>query len=764
MYDYKLHIYDLDNDSLLLKKLGIVLGTQATIGSDQSSDVFINNSIIAHNHVSISYQQKGKMMIINNAKDHQTYYNGKILRFGEGRVLKHGDKIQMLSNLGNYEGVLLVITKPFFEHDVNTKTDLIDKLKNKSKVFIGRDESCDLVLKSMAVSGVHASIAKVDNDYILQDLNSTNGTYVDGKRITKPTRVTKNSKIYITKFVICLQGNNDTGLSGVTSIQDRLAIETKGILKEYPDKKNRSKKNIVLQSTDLQIASGTLTGLMGPSGCGKSTLLKSLNGDTPASRGDVYLFNLNLIENYDYLKTQIGYVPQDDTIHKNLKVRETLYYTAKLRLPNPNDLEINEKIDHVLGSLNLNEHENKYVYELSGGQRKRLCVANELLTDPTLLFLDEPTSPLDPKNIKDFLEMLRKLSKEHQTTVVMVTHKPEDLKFMDDVIFMAEGGHITYHDNKDGYMDYFKVNSPVDVYPLIADENAKYWIRKYNDDKLLQKNIDNLNDSKSLKTNNKSFLFQFFWLSKRNVSIKLNDKQASLVMLCQAPIIAFLVCIIFNQINISLLFIIALSSIWFGTNNASREIVSENAIFKRERMFNLDIWPYIFSKLFVLSLFSLAQSFLFVLMISIGFIDSVITLNNPVLVFLWISLVSVTATVMGLLISSLGKNVESVLSIVPIVLIPQIMLAGVVEKITSPLVEIISYFTLSRWGTEALTIIQEDIGLEISAVDALKLKFYDDCYLCPDGVSQDIIILLSLMFVMLIVIRTVLKNKDSVSI
>ena len=144
---------------------------------------------------------------------------------------------------------------------------------------------------------------------------------------------------------------------------------------------------------------------MGPSGCGKSTLLRALNGDFPATEGKVYIHDMELYGNYDYLKRLIGYVPQDDIVHKELSVENSLYYAAKLRLSSDVSKEdIWFKINEVLTNLNINDSEirKRKVKDLSGGQRKRVSIAVELLTDPSILFLDEPTSPLDPKLLKIF--------------------------------------------------------------------------------------------------------------------------------------------------------------------------------------------------------------------------------------------------------------------------------------------------------------------------------------------------------------------------
>ena len=183
-------------------------------------------------------------------------------------------------------------------------------------------------------------------------------------------------------------------------------------------------------------------------------------------------------------------------------------------------------------------------------------------------------------------------------------------------------------------------------------------------------------------------------------------------MIGQAPIIALLLCLIFGKVTQSVPFFMTICAIWFGASNAAREIVSELAIYKRERMFNQGVFPYIFSKIAVLGTFASIQALLFTLIISINYTtsnDANVAWNDPLFTFLWMTLISISASMMGLLLSAVVSSTEKVMNLVPLVLIPQIMLAGVMESIQNQAVEILSYFTLSRWGTEGLSIIQDDV-------------------------------------------------------
>jgi len=163
----------------------------------------------------------------------------------------------------------------------------------------------------------------------------------------------------------------------------------------------------------------------------------------------------------------------------------------------------------------------------------------------------------------------------------------------------------------------------------------------------------------------------------------------------------------------------AISAIWFGANNAAREIVGELPIYRRERMFNQGILPYIFSKITVLGAFATVQSLLFTVIISLFYStnsETDVAWTNPGLTFTWMLFISIASSMMGLLLSAVVDSSEKVMTIIPIALIPQIMLAGVVAKVENGFVEILSYFTLSRWGTEGLSIIQKDVASETLSV------------------------------------------------
>ena len=268
-------------------------------------------------------------------------------------------------------------------------------LSHRDSVTIGRDPRCDVVIDHPLVSWHHARIQRQGVTFEVVDLGSTNGTFVAGQRIRRAP-ITPGTPLGVATATLLLDQHG--ALRRVDSSQGiTLDIEGLGV-----DKGRGASRFSLLEKVSLTIRPGELVGIMGPSGAGKTTLLESLNGYDPPTAGRVVLNGRDLYQHYDRFRLDIGYVPQDDILHPQLRVKDALFYTARLRLPpDTRPQEIEARITRILDDLHIQEIADRRIGSpaekdkvLSGGQRKRVNLAMELLTDPGLLFLDEPTSGL----------------------------------------------------------------------------------------------------------------------------------------------------------------------------------------------------------------------------------------------------------------------------------------------------------------------------------------------------------------------------------
>ena len=244
-----------------------------------------------------------------------------------------------------------------------------------------------------------------------------------------------------------------------------------------------------------------------------------------------------------------------------------------------------------------------------------------------------------------------------------------------------------------------------------------------------------------------------------------NDFGTLLIQLCQAPIIALLVISIFKQLDQTVLFFIVISAIWFGTNNSSKEIVSEEKIFKRERMYNQGIVPYIFSKILVLSVLGFFQSFIFVYILFENYRSSVVSVENPLELISWMVFITIVSTLFGLTLSTVASSTEKVMGMIPIVLIPQIMFSGVMVKLIAIYVKLPSFLLISRWAMTGTSRIQTKIydKFDFEAISSLEYlrSNLGDTYDFISPVSLEFIVLVTQMCFFFSLIYLILKDKYS---
>ena len=236
--------------------------------------------------------------------------------------------------------------------------------------------------------------------------------------------------------------------------------------------------NTIVDGADFQVRPGQFVGILGPSGSGKTTLLMALSGFRPAQKGTVVFDGRDLYEDFQELKREIGFVPQDDVVPRSLRVGRALGYTAELRLRHLSREERQGRIDGVLRTLGLTKSKKQRVANLSGGQRKRVSVGMELISRPRLIFADEPTSGLDPALERSLTQSLKKLTDQGERSVVVTTHIMSSLDML-DVVCVIDKGRVCYFGPVDGLKEFFGVEDYVELYGRLQAVPVRKWQEKY---------------------------------------------------------------------------------------------------------------------------------------------------------------------------------------------------------------------------------------------------------------------------------------------
>lgn len=471
-----------------------------------------------------------------------------------------------------------------------------------------------------------------------------------------------------------------------------------------------------LDGVDLDLSAGQFLAVLGTSGAGKSTLLKALTAVEPATSGSIEFAGHDLYTDYDAVCRRVGYVPQDDILHTQLSVVETLRYAGRLRFPPDTPPAVIEaRIDEVLHELGLVGRAEARIDQLSGGQRKRVNVAVELLTRPDLLILDEPTSGLDPGNERSLMELLRQLA-DAGRIVIVVTHSVESLHLCDSVLFLASGGVPVYLGAPAGLPPRFGAPDMTSVFVAVerlADPDRVRVPRaaaaprpsRLTPPATSGRRLDNATVAE--------FGRQFHILTSRYVRVLASDRRNFLILALQAPILAALMLVVFGRGNFALPWLevkpskaaqaltgMTLGTIYLGASNAVREIVKERVIFRRELTFGISSTAYLASKVVVLGTFTVAQALLLTVtgtLLQDGPVDALLFGQPKFEVFAMLALAGVAAVGLGLAISAVSSTPDRAMTLLPVLLFAQLLLGGTIFGL-GPFVNQVSWLMPSRWG------------------------------------------------------------------
>lgn len=538
----------------------------------------------------------------------------------------------------------------------------------------------------------------------------------------------------------------------------RVSLDARDISLRFRD----SEKGI--QRLSIHEESGKMVGIMGGSGVGKSTLLNVLSGIIKPGTGNIFIngYDLNTSEGHERLRGVIGFVPQDDLLYEELTVFQNLYFSARMCLNNLGEERIQEEVDRILSDLDLHDIKDLKVGSpinkiISGGQRKRLNIALELIREPTILFVDEPTSGLSSVDAETVMNMLKEQTYKGKLVFTTIHQPGSDIyKMFDRIMILDKGGYLIFYGNPNETVTWFKTRANlanafedqcitcgnVDTDQLLRIIESKVvneygrptpfrrvspaeWAESFEAEKgktyakgdIISEPLPENNYSiPSLAKQSKIFFL-------RDLLSKIADRQYMLISLVGAPLLAVLLAFFTRDVsgqayNFSenenlpaYMFMCVITALFMGLIISAEEIVKDRKILKRESFLNLSWFSYINSKVMMMFLISALQTFTFVIAGNLILGIKGMTLTYWIILFSTSSL----ANLIGLNISSAFNSVVTIYILIPFIIIPQLLFSGVLVKFdnlhrregtVNEYVPVLGELMPARWAYEALAVEQ----------------------------------------------------------
>jgi ABC transport system ATP-binding/permease protein len=516
-----------------------------------------------------------------------------------------------------------------------------------------------------------------------------------------------------------------------------------------------------LRNVKINEGPGKLIGIMGASGAGKTTLLNILAGLEKPGKGSIKINGFDIHKEKNKVEGVIGYVAQDDLLIEELTVYQNLYYNAKLCFAKVSESEIEARVMKVLRDLGLDHRKDLKVgsildKQISGGQRKRLNIALELIREPAILFLDEPTSGLSSRDSENVIDLLKELSLKGKLIFVVIHQPSSDIyKMFDKMIIMDTGGYPTFYGNPVQAVTYFKkatnqVDSnrgqcevcgnvnPEQIFNIIearvVDEYGQptnkrkvtpmQWHEMFRN-QFKPSQVEDTHEEPPKTLHLPSQLKQTIIFTTRNFLSKISNRQYLLINLLEAPLLAVLLAFIikyksapdgkeyifrYNENLPAFILMAIIVALFMGLTVSAEEIIRDRKILKRESFLNLSWNSYLLSKLAILFLLSAIQTLTF---IAIG--NWILEIHGMTWIF-WLVLFTTScfANVLGLNISAAFNSAVTVYILIPLLLIPQMILSGVIfdfDKLNDLFsakgkVPLVADLMTSRWAYEAMAVRQ----------------------------------------------------------
>jgi ABC-type multidrug transport system ATPase subunit/pSer/pThr/pTyr-binding forkhead associated (FHA) protein len=708
-----------------------------TIGRAEDNDIVISSPIVSRYHGFLELKDRRYELSVDPKATNRLLVEGRPI---DRHRLHHKDIIRIDSTL---PGQMVTMTYLSPSEDVATVDFRTISFGDKNVLTFGRDSSNDIVIDVPTVSRYHSQVERIGQRYRVKDLDSSNGTFVNDQRIEEEVWVTAGDTIRIgpNRFVAGIETFSQYDETG------GLKVDALGLNKWVRKDLN------ILKNISLSFKPREFVVVVGQSGGGKSTLLDAIAGYRPATHGRVSVNGIDVYKNFDAIRNEIGYVPQRDIIHMELTVYQALDYAARLRMPkDTTKSERHDRIMEVLDELDLTHRKDVQISGLSGGQQKRVSIGVELLTKPGLFFLDEPTSGLDPGTETSFMHLMRRLADQGRT-IILVTHATKNVMLADKVVFLSRGGYLSWFGPPDEALKYFdqyrsereRRTSSMEfdqIYAILDEPNRgkpEQWAERFQSHPAFNEYVvkplqgiqkPSTEEKKKRVTTPKqtrgakvSGFRQFLILSARNIKILTRDRSSLILMVLAAPLVAMLDLIIAPLMgsapydvqtgvpkNAALtLFLMTIYCLIVAGLSQMREFVKEGDIYKRERLVNLKIFPYVASKVWVAALLSFYHAIAYTVIHYLAFDMPGGSLEFG-LIYVTLVFAAMAGMVCGLLASALAPAASSAPMLMILLIIPQIVLSGVL----APIPGYASAPASTRWAFEGLIGIT-GIGSDVAA-------------------------------------------------
>lgn len=540
------------------------------------------------------------------------------------------------------------------------------------------------------VSRRHAEFGKSGKGAWIRDLQSTNGTYVNGKRISGRVTLKEGDVVTIGPGRFVLQH----GELAVPQEQRHaapggaVAIRATALAFDVGAERKR-----ILHPCNVAIRKGEFVCLIGGSGAGKSTMMNLLAGRRIPSEGKIEMMGADLAREFDSLKPFMAYVPQREVLHSLLTVRAALGYIAEMRLPSDmSAADRRREVEAAAAAVEMTPHLDKAFKMLSGGQKKRACLAAEILCKPQVLFLDEVTSGLDEQTDFEIMQLLGKLAKQGMT-ICCVTHTLANIvQFCDRVIVMGTGGYLAFSGAPADALKFFGIERLGEVFLKVTGQTAPGYAERFRREHGSGRGEEQSSPRPWASNDNRPDairrffigLSQFGVLMRRNFALLIADKPTLMLVFLQAAIIGIFVGWAmsdfgsdFLKVNSQkvLLTLMVMSAIWMGCNGSSKDIVGEADILKQEKAVNLSLVAYLAARIVTAFIFVSVQvlvMFALVSVLSDGIPGDLV--SQAAL----LCLAGCIAVLLGLLISAAAKSDAQATAIVPMLLVPQLIFIGTI--------------------------------------------------------------------------------------